>query len=380
MKPIIHILSLLLVVNLTACSAEEVTTVKEDVAETTSDSKIWVTTAQFENGKMELGGFEKKTFHTSIKTNGVITVSPEDKSIISAYFGGYVKDIALMQGQKVSKGQLLFTLENPEYIAIQQEYLETQNQLTYLKTDYERQAGLFKDNVTSQKTFLKAESDFKVTLTRNESLKKKLQLMNINPANVSENNLKSTIAVTSPIDGYITNIAVSQGMFLNPSDIAITLINTDNLLMELSIFEQDLAHISVGQEVTFSIQSRSEKYLANVYLINKEIDPIKRTIGVYCQLNNKNDGEKLTPGMFVEAEIFTTVDSTFALPIQAISSLDDKDFILIKGEQNDSGTEFIKREVTKGLGDDKYAQILNFNDFPAETEVLTKGAFNLINE
>jgi cobalt-zinc-cadmium efflux system membrane fusion protein len=284
-----------------------------------------------------------------------------------------------MQGQKVSKGQLLFTLENPEYIIVQQEYLETQNQLNYLKTDYERQADLFKDNVTSQKIFLKAETDYKVTLTRNESLKKKLQLMNINPANVSATNLKSTIAVTSPIEGYVTNIAVSQGMFLNPSDIAITLINTDHLLMELTIFEQDLAHISVGQEVTFSVQSGSEKYMANVYLINKEIDPIKRTIGVYCQLSNK-DGEKLTPGMFVEAEIYTTVDSTFALPIQAISSIDNKDYILIKADQNDNGMEFEKKEVTIGIGDDKYVQILNFNDFTVGTEVLTKGAFNLINE
>jgi len=135
---------------------------------------VTLTHSQFLSSEMKLGSLSKQVFHNSVKANGIIDVPPENKASVSAYFEGYVKEINLLPGQEIIKGQVLFTLENPNYIQIQEDFLVAKARLGYLKSDYERQKELVKDNVTSQKNYLKAESEYRATLAIYESLKKKL--------------------------------------------------------------------------------------------------------------------------------------------------------------------------------------------------------------
>jgi cobalt-zinc-cadmium efflux system membrane fusion protein len=364
---------------LMACGADNSGVGKES-ADAENSTSIEVTKAQFNLGKMELGTFSEEAFHRVIKANGILDVPPENKSTISAYFGGYVKNISLIQGQKISKGQTLFTLESPDYIQVQQDYLEAKSNLSYLKSDYERQKELAAENVNSQKTFQKAESDYKITLSRFESLKKKLQLMNINPSSVNEYNLTTTIAVKAPISGFVTSVLATKGMFLNPSDIALTIMNTDHMHVELNIFEQDLTTIKIGQEVSFRLQNGESPYKATVYLINKAIDPVKRTIKVHCHFLNETEASSLTPGMYVEAEIYASSESSLALPVDAVIPIENKNYILVKKKNTKNGVEFEQVEVKVGQKTEGYIEILNTKKIANKAQILTVGAFNLIQE
>lgn len=379
MKNVNYIFQALALTFLISCGTED-STVKEVLENQNSSTTVALTKAQFELGKMEIGSFSKQSFHNVVKANGILDVPPENKSTVSAYFGGYVKNISLLPGQKVAKGQTLLILESPDYIQVQQDFLESKSQLNYLKSDYERQKSLALNNVSSQKTYLKAESDYKVTWARYESLKKKLELMNMNPNSVTELNLSSTIAVKAPISGYITSVMATKGMFLNPSDIALTIMNTDHMHIELTIFEQDLTKVAVGQEVSFSMQSDNKFYKAEVHLINKAIDPEKRSVKVHCHFNNESDALSLTPGMFVEARIFASSDSTSALPVNAVVSIEKKSYVLLKNESSKNKLEFDKVEVKVGQTNNGFIEILNANDFSENAQILTYGGFNLIKE
>jgi cobalt-zinc-cadmium efflux system membrane fusion protein len=379
MKIIKYIIPILVLPILISCGGEDTNMNKEIENEEISNT-IVITPPQFELGKMELGTFSNQTFHKIVKANGMLDVPPENKSTVSAYFGGYVKNISLLQGQKIAKGQTLFTLESPDYIQVQQDFLESKSQLSYLKSDYERQKELSSSNVSSQKTFLKAESDYKTTLARYESLKMKLQLMNINSNSVTELNLSSTIAVKAPISGFVTSVLATKGMFLNPSDIALTIMNTDHMHIELNIFEQDLTSVAIGQEVSFSFENGRTPYEAVVHLINKAIDPENRTVKVHCHFKNESDALSLTPGMFVEAEIYASTDSSLALPINAVVTIENKSYVLLQKESAKDQLEFEKVEVKVGQTNQDYIEILNAGDFGKKAQVLTYGAFNLIQE
>lgn len=379
MKKLNSLISLFLLAIFVSCGSESVQ--EGEIEKTPSVSEqVSVTKAQFDLGEMKIGGFSEQSFHRVIKSTGILDVPPENKSTVCAYFGGYVKTISLLQGQKVKQGEVLFTLENPEYIQVQQDFLEAKSLLTYLKADYERQKDLSSDNVSSKKVFMKAESDYKITYARFESLKRKLQLMNISPAGVSETNLRNTIAVTAPISGYVTSVSASKGMFLNPSDVALMIIRTDHMHIELSIFEQDLSKVKIGQEVSFRLQNSSTLYSATVYLINKAIDQEKRSIKVHCHLVNEKDAELFTPGMYVEAEIFASNEKAMALPIEAVVALNQKHYVLIKKSGNKDGYVFDQIEVKSGQYSAGFVEVLNFRTFDEKAEFLTSGAFNLIKE
>lgn len=366
---------------LASCNSNKNQTVEEETVPDIGNDTIQLSKVQFESSNMALGTLQSLPFQQYVKTMGMIDVPPENKASISSYFEGTVKNLKLLPGEYVKRNQTLFTLENPEYVQIQQEYLEAKGQLTYLKSDYERQKTLAKEKVTSQKTFLKAESDYLVTKARFESIGKKLLLMNINPATLSLDNIRTTIAITSPIDGYVTNVNISTGAYLNPTEVAATVVNTEHLHLELNVFEKDLQKIQIGQPILFKIQNDNEAiYNAKVHIINKAVDPEKRTIGIHGHLSEEAEKIGLAPGMYAEASIVTNSVSKQALPSEAIVEMDGKNMVLVLQEKTDSGFSFLQKEVLLGDTHDNQTEILNVQDFNGNTQFLVRGAFNLITE
>ncbi|MFC2126833.1 efflux RND transporter periplasmic adaptor subunit [Bacteroidota bacterium] len=336
---------------------------------------------QFEFSDMKLGKLEKKKFNEVTRATGILDVPPESRVSVSSYFGGTVKYLSLIPGELVKKGQLLFTLENPDFVQMQQDYLEAKGQLKYLTSDYERQKNLVKDNVTSQKNFLKAESNYTVIRVKVESLAKKLSLMNINGNTLTMENIRTTINIYSPISGYVTKVGVTRGGFLNQSQSAITIVNTDHLHLELSVFEKDLPKVTIGQKIQFSIQDdKSQKYEAVVHLVNKTVDPIDRTIGIHGRLSDGKSSANFSPGMYVEANIFSTSSIKMSLPENALVEVEGKYFALVLQDNSTTGLSFQKREIKAGESSNGLVVILNHEDFNKNTQFLTKGAFNLITE
>lgn len=234
---------------------------------------IHLSKAQFNNSKMEIGNLEEKEFAQTVHTNGEIDVPPHSKAVISAFSGGYIKNTPLLVGDEVKKGEPLVTIENPEFIGMQQNYMETSEQLSFLKSEYERQKTMFEENITSQKSFLKAESEYKTAVARTNGLKKNLQMLNINPSSVLEGNIVSQVSIYSPINGYVTQVLVNTGTYVSPADKIMEIVNTDHIHLELKIFEKDLLRIKKGQEILFKVPEASQEvFIGDVHLVGTTID------------------------------------------------------------------------------------------------------------
>ena len=365
-----------------ACSSKNGASAPDDMTTENSTEDVYeLTTTQFNSSDMKLGKLEMQEFYEVVKANGMFDVPPQNRASISSFFGGAVKDIKLLPGQRVKMGEVLFTLENPEYVQLQQDFLESQGQLTYLKSDFERQKNLVADNVTSQKNYLKSESDYIVTRARLESLRKKLELLNINPNTLTIDNIRATVSVIAPINGYITDVNITRGSFLNSSDVAMVIVDTDNLHLELNIFEKDIAKVKIGQPIHFRIQEdQSQQYEASVYLVNKTVDAERRTIGILGKLADTKLTNRFSPGIYVQADIYTTSDSRISLPQEALVEVDNMYYVLVLDGSSEEGYSFVKREVKVGLSNNDNYEILNASDFNENTEFLVKGAFNLIKE
>jgi cobalt-zinc-cadmium efflux system membrane fusion protein len=117
----------------------------ENAAIPLEEEQIEISEAQFEGGKMQLGKLSGQSFPIVVQSTGLIDVPPQSRAIISSFAGGYVQKTPLLVGNKVRKGQVLATLENPEFVEMQQSYLETAQQLTYLKSEYDRQKTLVEE-------------------------------------------------------------------------------------------------------------------------------------------------------------------------------------------------------------------------------------------
>lgn len=381
-KRALGFLIVITLISLASCDSKtEQTNTNSIPTELIEEHEYFITKTQFNSSQMELGELELREFHEIVKANGMFDVPPENRATISTYFGGTVNNLVLLPGEFVKKGQTLFTLENPNFVELQQEFLEAQGQIAFLKTDYERQKNLIQGNVTSQKNYLKAESDFNVMSVKLEALSKKLSLMGINPTTLSVQNIRTIINVNSPIDGFVTEVNITRGAYLNPSQTALTIIDTDHLHLELRIFEKDLPNVAVGQAIQFKLQAgNSKEYKASIHLVNKIVDLESRTIDIHGHLLDEKLASKFNPGMYVEADILTSSISKIAIAQDALVEVDNAYYVLVLSSSSNEGFSFEKKKVEIGASNTGFVEILNTQDFNKNTEILIKGAFNLITD
>lgn len=337
---------------------------------------VHLSKAQFQNSKMEFGILVEKPFAQTVHTTGMIDVPPQSLAVISSFAGGYIKNTPLLIGDKVRKGQRLVTIENPEFITMQQSYLETVGQLSYLKSEYDRQKTMLEEKITSQKSFLKAESEYKTALSRHNSLKKNLEMLNINPASVEAGIIVSQANIYSPIDGNVTQVYVNTGTYVSPADKIMEIMNTDHIHLELKVFEKDLLKLKKGQEILFTVpEASNEVYKAEIHLVGTAINPQSRIAMVHGHIDEK-DESNFTAGMFTEAEIVTGNSNKLALPEDAVVELEGKNFVLFVENETADGYELHPMEVK--IEANYYGFTTFKTELPRDGKFLTKGGFVLL--
>lgn len=376
MKPLkyILILNILLAFN---CKNEQKGVTTNQLAESkVENDNIFVSKAQFENAEMQIGSLQEQHFAQKVHTTGIIDVPPQSKAIISAFSGGYVKHTPLIIGDRVKKGERLVTIENPEFIQMQQNYLETTEQLTYLKSEYERQKTMYEENITSQKNFLKAESEYKIAIARANGLKKNLQMLHIQPASVLEGNIVSQVNIYSPISGYVTEVLVNTGSYVSPADKIMEIINTDHMHLELNIFEKDLLKIKKGQDIFFKVPEASQAvFKGDLHLVGTTIDAKSRIALVHGHID-ENKENNFNVGMFVEADIITSTFKQLALPEDAVVEHENKHYVLLVDSEDEDGYQLHPLEVEI---ENNYNGYTSFKTtLPLDRQYLVKGGFVLL--
>ena len=375
-----YFIPLILLIGIASCKNAETTAISESQKNAEpGDTIIELSKEQFEQNRMSVSSLEEKVFPEMVQANGLIDVPPANRAVVSAPLGGYIKNTHLLIGDRVRKGQTLGTIENPDFVSLQQEYLEIKEQLTYLKSEYERQQILIKENISSQKSFLRAESDYKKAEATYNGLRKQLDLLNISPQDVEKGIISTTSALIAPISGSITQVNVSLGTYVSPATPIIEIVDNEHIHLEISVFEKDIMKIQKGQEILFKIPEASEEtYRAEVYLIGNAIEE-NRTIRVHGHLKDISKHNFLT-GMFVSAAIITSDKSAMSIPTEALVSLNDSLYLLLLETEKDTMYRFKLVKVETGDSYNGYTAIKSTDQLPENARILTKGAFSLVGE
>jgi cobalt-zinc-cadmium efflux system membrane fusion protein len=353
------------------CKKEETTP-----ATTEDDGLVRVTQAQFQSAGMVISSPVMKDFDETIKVSGKIDVPPQNRAKVTTFIGGYVKSTQLLVGDRVSKGQALLTLENTAFIDIQKEYLEVAEQLKYLKSEFVRQKTLYDEKITSQKNYLKAESEYKRAMATYQSLKQKLILMHISPVQVEKGKFTSVITIYAPISGDIVIMNANVGMLMNPEDVILEIVDTDHLHLELAVFEKDILKVTKGQKIKFTVpEATKEVFNAEVHLVGKSIEGNDRTINVHGHLEDESK-QRLLTGMFVEAAIVFDTKKGLAVPTEAIIKENNKYYVFTL-VTNKNEYAFKKLAVSLGEQNEDFSEILPNTSINASTKILTKGVFDL---
>ena len=333
---------------------------------------VSLTDAQFKNSSIVVSKMEQHSISSIIKVNGKIDVPPQNMVSVSMPLGGYLKTTKLLPGMHIAKGEVIATMEDLQYIQLQQEYLTTKSKLLFAETELARQKELNHSKASSDKILQQAQMDFssqKITLS---ALAEKLKLININPQTLTENTLSKSVNIYSPIDGFVSKVNVNIGKYVNPSDILFELVNTTDIHLNIKVFEKDLDNLSIGQKVIAYNNQSNKKHICEIILISQDLS-LERTAEVHCHFNDYD--KTLLPGMYMNAEIETTKGNAMVLPEEAIVNFEGKDYVFVQLKEK----EFMLTEVKMGIKQEGFFEINNGDSF-GQKLIVTKGAYTLLME
>lgn len=188
-----------------------------------------------------------KPFPGEIACNGIIDVPPQSLATLGVAVGGYIRDIRPIPGDFVQKGALIAVLEHPDYIRMQQEYLETRSEYEFQEKELTRQQALRSADAGATKNLEKSESEFRSLEARLAGLRQQLKLLNIPTDKLSPSTLSSRVEVRAPFSGYITEVYVNMGKFVGPQEGICELVDRSHLHLELQIFDKDITRVREGQ-------------------------------------------------------------------------------------------------------------------------------------
>ncbi len=361
---------------LNSCGNEEAVVAEEHHED---EQTVQLTAAQYKSADIQLGKVELRNLSNVIQCNGVLDVPPQNLVSISLPIGGNLKSTELLQGMKVSKGQVIAVFEHPDYVQLQQEYIQAKSALDFSENEYNRQAELNKEQVTSQKSFQKTKADYLSQKALVLGLEKKLEQLGISVAQMEKGNITNTISITSPINGYVTKVNVNIGKYLNPNDVAFEIVDTEHLHAELTVYEKDITKIKTGQTIHFSLPNENgNERSAKVHLIGREISS-DRTVRIHGHLD-KEDIE-LLPGMYIKARIEVGENKTLSLPEKAIVQNAGKNYIFIKiNSEHKDEFAFKMIEVEVGVSENGFTEVMLPKDVSLSADVVVNGAYDLLSK
>ena len=344
-----------------------------DLAETPAEAvnTITLTPGQLKSADIRLGSLEEKNISSVIKVNGKIDVPPQNMVSVSMPLGGYLKSTHLLPGMHIRKGEMIATLEDQQYIQLQEDYLTAKSKLVFAEAEYLRQKELNKDKASSDRVFQAAQMEYNSTRIALSALTERLKLIHVNPSTLSEGNLSKSVNLYSPIDGFVSKVNVNIGKYVTPADILFELVNPADIHLNLMVFEKDLHKLFIGQKLfAYTNHEPERRHICDIILISKDLSP-ERSAEIHCHFEDYD--KTLLPGMYMNAEIEVKNNRVFALPEESVVNFEGKDFLFVSNGKN----EFQMVEVTVGENEKGFTEILNHASFVGKP-LVTHGAYSLL--
>jgi len=336
--------------------------------------RINLTDEQVKNAGIRVGSVEKQTMNAELKVNGVVDVPPQNMVSVSFPLGGYLKSTDLLPGMHVNRGQVIARIEDPALVQIQQDYLVGLAKLKYLEKEYERQKLLNENEVNAAKVFQQTEADFTSQKILVKGMSEKLRLINIDPEKLDENSISRSVAMYSPINGYVSKVNVNIGKYVNPADVLFELINPGDLHAALTVFEKNIPAVRTGQKVMVSfVDDPGVEYECEVLLVTKNVDDDRSAL-VHCHFE-KQPGH-LLPGMFLNARIMVDHADVLSVPEEAVVRYGETEYVF----EAEADHGFRMLAVTTGMRQNGMVAIQAVNMELEGKSIVVKNAYSILSQ
>ncbi len=260
----------------------------------------------------------------SVQTKQNILLYPE--------FSGILNRIYVKEGQRVSKGQLLASIDDGG-LGQQLSQLEVQEALA--KTTYERQERLWNQKIGSEMQFLQAKANYEAQQKAVSQMRSQL----------------GKTSIRAPFSGTIDDIITDQGTVVGAGQSeVIRLVNLKNMFIEAEVPESYIKYITKGKEVTVFFPVLNETIVTSIHQVGNYINPNNRSFKIEVSVPNSN--ELIKPNLTAKLKINDyTNEKAILIPQSIISENSEGEQYVYITNSTDNPSEAIAKRTLIETGE-----------------------------
>lgn len=245
----------------------------------------------------DTGVLRRKSF------NGTFVTSPQSHATVSLTMGGLIRSTALLPGVYVERGAVLATLENPEFIALQQTYLDSHAQNEFLYNEFLRQQTLSREEAASQKRFQQSKAEFLSMRSRMDAAAAQLSLLGVDTTSLLQAGIIPYLEIKAPISGYVADVKMNIGKHFSAGEPLCEIVDKSDMMLRLTVYEKDLAYLKTGDDVEFRVNGMDGQiFHGTVTMIGQQVNVANRSIEAYVRIAEQNP--RFRPGMYAMAYVY----------------------------------------------------------------------------
>lgn len=375
-------------------------------SENHDENGVTITQNQADNLNIILGTFSKIKLSEVIETNGQLELAPQNFADVHVLMEGVITKINVIEGNKVKKGQVLAILQHPDIIKFQEDLISKNAELSYLKSEYNRQEKLYTEKVGAGKDFDKIKSEYFSAKAIVEALKVKVRMIGLSPKQIIAGNIRQSIYVVSPLAGTVSHVETNIGEYVSTNKRLFGIVDNQKLHCSFKVYENDVFKVKEGDQIEVTSPSMNGKtFTATIYSISPVFNENPKSVMV--QASFKNVEQTLISGMYVTGKIQTDSLTRTVIPRTAVITDDEKKYVFVSQkkettkqdheahnheghdhsendhskhdhpEEHEEELSFKKVEVKIGIEEENWVEILNTSDFDSNDAIALTSAYYL---
>lgn len=328
---------------------------------------------------LKMGEAQEREMDAMLHANGSLVLRAQDMGNVSSLMGGIVKNVYVKEGQMVSRGQVVATIENTDVVTLQREYYTAYKESEMARLELDRQKTLASAGAGIKKTLQMSEKNYKVAKANLLGTGRQLQQMGISTKEVAKGKFTTVFPLRAPISGTVSDMQASLGSYADMQTPLMKIRNNHAVECDLNVFEKDIAKVKVGDQVLVSLTNQPGVNVSGrVYGMNQYLNKGTKSVAVHVKLDAKR-GAKLFEGMYVSGQIATGRQLCMTLPDKAIVSADGKQYVFALNQQHSKGGtySFSRHEVTTGVSNNGYTEVALCKHLKKGQKIVTDNAFYL---
>lgn len=350
----------------------------EEHEESDTFDDIPLTQQQVSTAELRMSEVQTRELDATLRVTGTLVLRPQSMADVSSLMGGVVRSILVSEGQRVSKGQVVATVENTSVVTLQREYFTALRESEAARAELTRQQTLAKAGAGVAKNLQQAETAARIADASLTGIGQQLRQMGISPKSVASGSFATVFPLRAPISGTVSRISASIGSYADMQSPLLAIRDNSAMECDLNVFEKDVAKVAVGDRVELLLANQPGRVLrGRVYGVNQYFNDAAKSVAVHVRLD-ASPRQGLIDGMYVSGTIATGRQKCRALPSQAIVSTEGKSYIFaLNGKPRGGKYSFSRHEVTTGVTSDGFTEVDLCEHIRPDSRIVTDNVYYL---